>query len=87
MAWERAEVAATVMIDGVLLLLVVGLRAILLWPLHWFGPAETMAWSVRLVEILLDFGLVGTVIVMTVFDFAKRMRNAYHSWRKDDDQR
>jgi hypothetical protein len=85
LAYIRAEMGMTIILDGSLLLLAVAVRAILLAALHWFAAPDAMDWSLRIVEWVLNFGLVGTVIIFTGFDLLKRIRNGYRAWRKSDD--
>jgi hypothetical protein len=83
MAYIRAEIAITIVLDGGLLLVAIGVRAILLSGLHWLAPDDAMDWSLKIVEWVLNFGLVGTVIIFTGFDLLKRIRNGYRAWKHD----
>ena len=85
MAYVRAEIALTLVIDGALILLAVLVRAALLWGLRWLTASDSLEWSIRIVEWVLNFGIVGTVVIVTGFDLLKRVRNGYLSWRQPND--
>lgn len=84
----RVEIAATIILDGALLAVSLAVRALLLWVVAKLGPPpsgghepDLQDWAVRAVEAVLNFGLVGTVLVVTVFDLTKRIRMGYRGLR------
>lgn len=85
MAYIRAEIALTIVIDGALILLAVLVRSALLWGLHLFAAPDSLDWSLRIVEWVLNFGIVGTVTIFTGFDLLKRIRSGYLLWRNPND--
>lgn len=77
---SRVELLLTLVIDGILLVLAVLARAGFMWILHLLPDAVLAAWPIVILEFILDFGLVGTAGVITLFDLAKRIRNAYRDF-------
>jgi hypothetical protein len=49
---------------------------------HWLAAADALDWSLKIVDFVLNFGLVGTVIIIIGFDLLKRIRNGYREWKK-----
>lgn len=83
--WTRVEIGATIVLDGSLLAVSLLVRACLLWLVHKLAPPSSPLapdedlrdWAARIVEFILNFGLVGTVVIVTVFDLWKRIRQGY----------
>jgi hypothetical protein len=74
-------VVITLVIDGMMIVFAIGERAALLWVLHRFLPVG-QTWALRALEFLLDLGVVGTVVVFTGFDLAKRIANAWRDFHQ-----
>ncbi len=64
------------MLDAAMIFASLVVRHWLLLALDRFG-AENESWVTGAVLLIADFGLVGTVLVITVFDLLKRLRNGY----------
>jgi hypothetical protein len=83
--WTRVEIGATIVLDALLLGLSLLVRACLLWFVHKVAPMSSPLapeedlrdWTANIVEFILNFGLVGTVVIVTVFDLWKRIRQGY----------
>ena len=68
--------------DAVFIACMVVARGLLLQVFDVFLPSERSdTILLRVLEIVLDFGLIGTAIVVTVFDLAKRIKNAIAEFR------
>lgn len=77
---SRVEILSTFLIDGVLVTLAALARWGFLWILHALGdPTGGVLW---VLELILDYGLLGTTLVITGFDLAKRIRIAYLEFRQ-----
>ena len=72
------ELLVTIAMDTAVLLGVVFARMYLLRALALLGP-QNHGWALTLVEKIFDFGLVGTVLVITVFDLLKRI---WQAWKR-----
>lgn len=80
----RIELLLTCFYDTVLLVGVVGVRNLGLWTMHVLTPADNSDWITLGLELVFDFGLLVTAIVIVVFDLLKRLRNAWRSLAKGD---
>ncbi len=81
MILEKLDLVATILLDGLILLVAILTRAGLLWVVARFSPREPHSWVLTALEWILDVGLVGTAVVHVVFDLAKRIRNSYRNFR------
>lgn len=84
--YTRVEIALTILLDGGLIGVSLLVRAGLLWLFGHLVPDtpseashELEDWGVRLIEWVLNFGLVGTVVAVTIFDLLKRVRQGLRS--------
>ena len=79
---DRTELIVTGVMDSLFIACMVIARGLLLRLFDLMLPAgrsETIL--LRLLEVILDVGLVGSAIAVTVFDLAKRVRNAIAEYR------
>jgi hypothetical protein len=75
---SRAEILSTLLIDGVVVTVAAFARYGFLWMVHIVSPPEgNPPLPLLVLEWILDFGIVGTALVITVFDLCKRIRHAY----------
>lgn len=80
--FDRTELIITGVMDAVFIACMVVARGLLLQVFDVFLPSERSdTILLRVLEIVLDFGLIGTAIVVTVFDLAKRIKNAIAEFR------
>lgn len=75
----RLELFLTLLLDGVMLVGAYFTSAGLAWVVARYHPGNPH-WSIRVLVLLLDVGIVGTALTVTVFDLAKRMKTAYRSF-------
>jgi hypothetical protein len=81
--YERLEIIVTIVLDGAMIATAYLVQVGLLWLVERFTPSEDHPWAIFALEVLLNFGLVGTVAIVVAFDLLKRIRNAFRSWRYD----
>jgi len=75
---ERLEIFWMLLLDNVLLIAgAVGLRHLALWFIHWTSAEDARTWAIDTIELIADWGTVGTVIVIVSFDLLKRVRRAW----------
>ena len=80
--WERVELIATGGMDALFIASMVVARGLLLRLFDFMLPAgRSASVFLRLLEFVLDVGLVGSALAVTVFDLAKRVRNAFDDFR------
>jgi hypothetical protein len=72
-AYERLDLIATILLDGLVILTAVVVRIILLRVLDEYAPPNTHTTAIKLLEWVCDIGMVGTAVVFTVFDLLKRV--------------
>jgi hypothetical protein len=80
--FDRTELIVTGVMDSLFVASMVVARGLLLRLFDWMlpvGRSETIL--LRVLEIVLDIGLVGAALAVTVFDLAKRVRNAIADYR------
>lgn len=77
---SRAEILSTFLIDGTLVTLAAFARAFFLWLLGLLG-GETDSGPIHVLELILDYGFLGTALTITAFDLMKRIRTAYRDFR------
>lgn len=77
---SRAEILSTFLLDGALVTLAALARWGFLWILHALGDAS--GGPIRVLEFILDYGLLGTALIITGFDLAKRIKMAYTEFRQ-----
>lgn len=75
----RLDFMTTIVMDGLVILTAVLVRAGLLWVLAQVVPAETRNWSIALLEWIADIGMVAASATFTVFDLTKRVREAFRA--------
>jgi len=73
---ERVEIAWTVALDVALLAVAIGIRHLLVGLIHWVDEQGEYNWLIGTVEKVADYGLLGTMIIITVFDLLKRAKHA-----------
>lgn len=73
---DRADLAATIILDAILLAIAVSVRAGLLWITHRLSAPEEHDIVIRWLERVMDFGIVGTTAVIVIFDLVKRIKQA-----------
>lgn len=77
----RLEIVVTILLDGLILAVAIIVRGFLLWLIARLMPADH-TWAIHSLELVLDFGMLGSVLVFTVFDLAKRARNAIDAFQR-----
>jgi hypothetical protein len=73
---DRADLAGTIILDAILLAIAVGARAGLLWITRRLSAPGEHDIVIRLLEFVMDFGIIGTTVVIVIFDLAKRIKQA-----------
>lgn len=79
---ERIEVVLTILLDGLIVAVAILVRAFLLWLATALLPTGGQTWAIQGLELVLDFGMLGMALVFTVFDIAKRAKNAVDTFRR-----
>lgn len=74
---SRVEILSTLVIDAGLTVGAAFVRTAALWMLHRVGDTSALGWPILVLEWILDFGLVGTAGVITLFDLLKRIRVSF----------
>lgn len=85
-ALERADLATTIVFDAIVLIIVFIVRFCLLWTYARFKAPGSSDVVVRILEFVMDFGIVGTATVIVVFDLLKRAVIALNQLRKGSDE-
>lgn len=74
---ERLEILWTLLLDNALLIAgSIAVRHYALRFIHWIAAEDSRTWAIETIEIIADWGSVGTVIVIVSFDLLKRLRRA-----------
>ena len=85
LALEKLELVATLILDSAIIAVAFLCRAALLALVLLLAPPENQRdiqnFAVVALELILEFGLVGTAVIHVSFDLAKRIRNSYRSFR------
>lgn len=76
---SRLEVVYTILMDGLMIAVAIGVRAGILWLMRLLLPADEPSWAIVIAEAVVDFGFVTTVLLLTVFDLLKRL---FVGWRR-----
>lgn len=80
--WERVELITTGAMDALFIACMVVARGLLLRLFDYMIPGERSGTILlRVLEVVLDLGLVGSALAVTLFDLAKRVRNAFAEFR------
>lgn len=78
---SRAEILSTLLIDGLVVTVAAFARYGFLWLVHLVSPGEgNSAGPLLVLELILDFGILGTALVITLFDLGKRIKHAYREF-------
>lgn len=77
---SRAELLVTFILDGALVAAAAFARSVFLWLLH-AATGDDVSGVVRVLEVILDWGLITTALVIAAFDLAKRVKTAYRDFR------
>lgn len=80
----RTEILVTIGMDAASIWAAVAMRGFFLAQIHKGTAPEAINWALRLMDWILDVGLVGTVLAIAVFDLAKRIRRSYRSFKYED---
>jgi hypothetical protein len=80
--FDRTELIVTGVMDSLFIACMVVARGLLLRLFDLMLPVgRTESILLRLLEFVLDVGLIGSALAVTVFDLAKRVRNAIEEYR------
>lgn len=71
----RLEIIATILMDSGVIVVALLVRGVILKAYRYGVEGATVPWHLRALEIVLDYGIVATAIVLVVFDLSKRIRN------------
>jgi hypothetical protein len=82
-ASERWEFAVTILLDGVVILTAIVVRAVLLMVLHKLIPEDREGWAIKRLEWIIDVGMVSAAVIFTVFDLLKRLLRGYRHLRQE----
>jgi hypothetical protein len=76
-AETRAEIAATFVIDLMLIAVAIFVRWASLYLLHLLASPEPGK-AIQILELILNIGPVGTTAILTLFDLGKRIKNGWN---------
>lgn len=81
----RGELISTLLIDSLYVAAAIVSRALLmrlyLWLEPWVAP-DGGGLMMRILQVIIDFGIVGTTAVMVTFDLSKRVLAAWQELRR-----
>lgn len=80
----RLEIIVTLIIDAATILVALLCRGLTLAAYRYGTEGSEVAWHLRALEYVLDYGIVGAATALVVFDLAKRLRT---SWQQLVDNR
>lgn len=79
---QRVELMVTAVLDSSLIALMILARGLLLRLFNWMLPAGSSGTILlRVLEVVVDVALVASALIITSFDLAKRVRNAYEDFK------
>ena len=80
---ERATFAITIVMDGIVVLVAIGVRSVLLHAFVNWIPSGTGSWALTLLEHIVDLGIVLGAGVLVVFDIMKRILISARSVKRE----